>query len=83
MKILAAHLLRSYHYEILPNQILEVVIPFLCEAAPNPFNFFLPLCLLRPSLTRRCANAVRFSLLDISKNECRDVALLRLYKGSG
>ncbi|MEH2358584.1 hypothetical protein [Nostoc sp.] len=22
--------------------------PFLCEAAPNPFNFFLSLCPLRP-----------------------------------
>lgn len=25
MKIVAAHLLRSYHWEILPNQSLEVV----------------------------------------------------------
>jgi len=39
------------------------LIPFLCEAAPNSFKFFLSLC---PSLTRRWANAsfaVHFSLI--------------------
>ena len=36
--------------------------PFLCKAAPNPFNFFT-LC---PSLTRRCAFAVRFCFFYLS-----------------